>query len=131
MPYVAPTQEQFRNRFDEFCEIGDDLVDAILVDARRSVSTSWLERDYQMAIMLLAAHLLIVEGHVERAAGKRSTMTSTGPVTSKQVGDVKVSYAGLGGSNGGASDPNGYGATQYGRRFLALMRLNFAGPMVA
>ncbi len=130
MPYDPPTREQFRNRFDEFCEVGDDLVDAIIVEATRSVSKSWVERDYQPAIMLLTAHLLLVEGHLDRASGRRSTMTTTGPISSEQVGDVRVTYAGVGGASGGAADPNGYGATQYGKRFLALMRANFAGPMV-
>ena len=127
MPYDAPTLEQFRNRFDEFCEVGDDLVDAILVEAGRSVSTRWVERDYQPAIMLLAAHLLLVEGHLDRAMGRRASVTTTGPISSKQVGDVRVTYSGLGAV---ATDPNGYGSTQYGKRFLALMRSNFAGPIV-
>jgi len=70
--------------------------------------------------MLLAAHRMLVEGQIERSAGEESSVTTTGAVQSYQVGDVRVTYAG-----GGAGYPNGYGATEYGRRFYDMMRLNF------
>lgn len=130
MPHTAPTLSEFRTRYGEFAGVGDPVVTAYLGDATGQVSTDWIERDYPKAIMLLTAHMLLVEGAVERAAGRRTTVTTTGPIASKQVGDVRVTYAGAGGSSGGATYPNGYGATEYGRRFYELMRRNFAGPMV-
>lgn len=131
MPHVPPTLQQFRARFGEFGTVLDETVEAVMADALASVSTAWVEADYPRAIMLLTAHLLLAEGHIDRAAGKKSTVTTTGVVTSKQVGDVRVTYSGPGGGSGGKVDPNGYGSTEYGRRFLALKRANFAGPMVA
>lgn len=130
MPHVAPTLGQFRARYSEFSGVGDPVVSAYLDDATGQVSTLWSESDYPRAIMLLAAHMMLVEGAIERAAGKKTTVTTTGPIASKQVGDVRVTYAGAGGSSDASRYPNGYGATEYGRRYYDLLRRNFGGPVV-
>jgi hypothetical protein len=132
MAYTVPTTEQFVTRYPEFDPVDDALIGLVLTEAAGVVNESWIERDYPIAIMLLTAHMLVTEGAVERAAGKKSTMTSTGPIKSKTIGEVSVTYAGAGAGAGSAlGDSAGLSATEYGKRFLALRRANFGGPMVA
>lgn len=126
MAHVAPTIHDFRARYgSEFACVSDTTIQAVMADASVQVSLLWAEADYPRAIMLLTAHTLLTEGLVEFAAGKKSMATTAGVIQSKKVGDVQVTYAGV----GGAFLPNGYGATVYGRRFYDLMRANF--PAVA
>ena len=132
MAYTVPTAADLKVRYPEFDAVSDDLVTLVMTEAAGTVSTSWLERDYAPAIMLLTAHMLVTEGAVERAAGKKTTVTSTGPIKSKTIGEVSVTYAGAGaGAGSAAGDLSGLSATEYGKRFLALRRANFGGPMVA
>ncbi|MFY0735621.1 DUF4054 domain-containing protein [Aurantimonas sp. NFXS3] len=135
MAYTVPTAAALKARYAEFANVPTETVSAVIEDAQRSVSTSWLERDYAPAIMLLTAHMLVTEGAVERAnpdGDGASSMTTTGAVKSYRVGEVQVSYAGTGEGAGAASgDLSGLSATEYGKRFLALRRANFGGPMVA
>jgi hypothetical protein len=135
MAYTAPTAADLKARYPEFDAVSDDLVTLVITEAAGTVSTSWLERDYAPAIMLLTAHMLITEGAVERAnpnGNGTSSMTTTGAVKSYRVGEVQVSYAGTSEGAGAASgDLSGLSATEYGKRFLALRRANFGGPMVA
>lgn len=128
MAYDIPTAADLKGRYNEFDCVSDATVSAFISDARRSVHETWLERDFAPAIMLLAAHMMLSEGVIAMARGKSSTMTTTGPINSKTVDGVSVTYAGV---SAGQMDAEGYGATEYGRRFLALRRANFAGPMVA
>lgn len=135
MAYTVPTAANLKARYPEFDAVSDDLVTLVITEAAGAVSTLWLERDYAPAIMLLTAHMLVTEGAVERAnpdGDGTSSMTTTGAVKSYRVGDVQVSYAGAGEGAGSASgDLSGLSATEYGKRFLALRRANFGGPMVA
>ncbi len=132
MTYTVPTPADFKARYTEFAGVHDPTVQAYLTDAAADVSLDWVEKDYPRAIMLLAAHRMLVEGQVERSAGETSSMTTTGAIASFQVGDVRVAYARAGGgsSEGGSTYPNGFGATEYGRRYYDMLRANFAGPVV-
>jgi hypothetical protein len=135
MAYTVPTAASLKARYPEFDAVSDDLVTLVITEAAGTVTTSWLERDYPIAIMLLAAHMLIAEGAVERAdpnGDGTSTMTTTGAVKSFRVSEVQMSYAGTGGGAGGQEmSADALASTYYGARFLALRRANFSGPLVA
>lgn len=132
MAYVIPTAADFKARFPEFVPLPDGFVESVIAESAAGVTTRWREADYRPAIMLLTAHTLLAEGAVDRAAGKTSSMTTSGPITQKRVGEVSVSYAGAGNGSGGSSiSADDRSTTEYGRRFLRLQRANFAGPMVA
>lgn len=135
MAYTAPTAADLKARYAEFANVPTETVSAVIEDAQRSVSTSWLERDYAPAIMLLTAHMLVTEGAVERAdpnGNGGSMMTTSGPLKSYTVDGVRVEHAGTGAGAGSApGDLSGLSATEYGKRFLALRRANFGGPTVA
>jgi len=56
MPYTPPSAAQFRLRFAEFETMTDELISIVLIEAGRSVDTSWTEGDYTRGILYLAAH---------------------------------------------------------------------------
>ncbi|MDO9417030.1 DUF4054 domain-containing protein [Pararhizobium sp.] len=129
MAYVPPTASTFKARYPEFVTVSDVLVTLVLADAIAQVGETWLERDRARAQMLLTAHMLSMEGEPGRSATGNGVGNS-GPVKRRKVGDVETEFAGAGGAAGGASGLDGlYGSTEYGKQFLALLRMNFAGPI--
>ena len=90
MAYVAPTLADFRARYQEFVAVPDTLVDLVLSEASRAVSTLWVERDYAPAILLLTAHMLKAGGALEDAAGGSGGYA--GPITKERVGEVEITY---------------------------------------
>ncbi|KAA0970814.1 DUF4054 domain-containing protein [Aureimonas fodinaquatilis] len=135
MPYIIPTYEQFLTRYPRFATVCQDQIDAVMEEAVGVIGqpdhTRWVERDYQPAIMLLTAHLLTVEGMLPGNPGAVGGEYA-GPITREKVGEVETTYGGAGAGSSGSDlyDPWGYSSTVYGRRFLLLMRANFAGPLV-
>lgn len=135
MAYVIPTTAEFKARYQAFSALSDAAISPVLADAVRTVgqptATRWVEADYAPAIMLLTAHWLITEGALTGGAASNAGEFA-GPITKKRVGDIETSYgfapSGAGSSASGSGD---FERTEYGRRYLAMMRANFAGPMVA
>ena len=120
MPYVIPTAAQLKARFPVFDALDDSYADLIIAEASRSVDTSWLEGDYQNAIIHLAAHMMFSEG----ATGDIDPAT-TGAIVSDKLGDASTTYA----NHATSSSSSDYGTTIYGRGYLRLLRLNH--PAVA
>lgn len=114
MPYVVPTPAQFKIRFPAFAAVADATVQALLTEAARNVDESWFEKDYQPAIMYLAAHYLKLEGVLG------DDVNVTGPITSERLGDASVTYAN---AQTGVMMTQ-YGTTLYGRRYYELLRVN-------
>lgn len=126
MPYTIPTAAEFKARHGKFTAVADALVTAMLTDASRSVTTSWIEADYQDGIMYLAAHLMVEEGALNAASSPSST---TGPVQEIKAGDVTVKFDQTGSRYDGELGKT-YGSTVYGRRYLELARRNGASAAV-
>jgi hypothetical protein len=116
VPYVAPTVSDFKTRFPEFVSDADTRVQIFLDEASLHVDTSWLEQDYQRAIMYLAAHLLL---------GERAAIATGGGVVQSESfgGEISKTYK-------LDDDATGLGSTVYGRRYRELLRLNRPGPLV-
>jgi hypothetical protein len=93
-----------------------DVLDLIIAEAARTVDETWLEQDYQDAIMYLAAHWL-------RSGGASATQ-SGGAIKSETFGPISRTYESL------ATSTSALGATQYGRRFMELRRSNFPAIVV-
>ncbi|MCO5085149.1 MAG: DUF4054 domain-containing protein [Mesorhizobium sp.] len=128
MTYVPPTAADLKARFPEFTAVSNTLIDLILAEAIPQVGESWLERDRRPATLYLAAHLLAMEGEPGRTLrGASGATAGTGPVKRFKVGDVETEFAGNGTSAGGGA--SSFASTEYGLRFLDLMRRNF--PAVA
>lgn len=115
MPYTIPTAQDLKDRHPAFSDTPDSQVEAVITDASRWVDETWLEDDYRPALMFLAAHMLVGEG----ALG--GDTSAPGPVTSYKLGDASETY-------GNAVDPSrsisDFGTTVYGRRYMALLRVN-------
>jgi len=122
MAYTLPTLEQFKTRFPTVV-VGksDELLQMYLDEAAAQVDTSWREADYQLAIMLLAAHNIVSEDTATSGGGGGSA--GSGIVASESFGGMSISYEGSGsGQDPATSSP--WGSTEYGRRFYNLLKLN-------
>lgn len=127
MAYVAPTPTTFKARYPEFTPVSDALVGLVLNEAIAQVGETWLERDRARAQMLLTAHNLTLEGEPARTVSG-SASAGTGSVKRVRVGDVETEFASPGASSGVSMGI--YGSTTYGQQYLALLRMNFGGPVV-
>lgn len=129
MAYEVPTPTTFKARFPEFTAVSDALVQLVLNDAIDQVGDTWLERDRARAQMLLAAHILTMEGEPGRTENGSSGATAgTGIIKRDKVGDVETEFA-TPSSSGSGSALSAYGLTFYGQQYLELLRKNF--PAVA
>lgn len=122
---TLPAADELQERYPEFCDVRIGLIDATIADAAGWVSAPWREADRVPAILALAAHMLASDGH-----GTGGGSAVSGPVASVKVGDVQTNFAGAAAAGGGGG-LDGFAATSYGRRFLALRRRNFPGVAVA
>lgn len=129
MPYTTPTVDQFTTRFPIFADRDPDQIQMILNEAESTgVDKSWREADYQPAIMYLAAHLLATDNSQEGdevvvgAAG-------SGGIAGENFGGLSISYD-RGNTSGSLSSSEAYGSTEYGRRYLTMLRGNKPGVMV-
>lgn len=122
MPYTTPTADELQARHTKFASVADATIDAYITEANRTVDETWLEDDYQPAIMYLAAHLMVMEGVL---GGKVDT---AGLITSRKLGDASVTYGKAMADNLNISD---YGATAYGRRYQDLLRRNHPAVVTA
>lgn len=122
MPYTLPTAAQFKARFPAFADdYQDSYVDLVLLEASASVDQSWVEADYQPAIMYLAAHLIATDASGASSEGGEIDEGGEG-IASESFGPLSVSYFREGSS--ASKSTSGYEATEYGRRFLALLKRN-------
>lgn len=121
MPYTLPTANELQTRYPAFATTADGTIDLAITDAARFVDETWLEDDYQPAIMALAAHNLTMEG----ALG--GSVQNGGAITSEKLGDASTSYGNAIDASKSVSD---WGQTTFGRAFLRLLRVNQPGVMV-
>lgn len=115
MPYTLPTADQFLDKFTEFEDADDEVVTALIAEAARQVDESWIEDDYQTAILYLTAHYLQLSGGAY----------DTGGLQSFSLGAISVTYADFAKQKLGELD-----TTSYGQRFAKLRRQNRGGPRV-
>lgn len=122
MPYVTPTFEDFTSRFPIFADADEEVVSRLLEEAARTIDTSWIEDDYQPAILYLTAHLLATDNS-EEGASVSVGAAGAGSITSESFGGMSISYS-QGNTSGSLSSSEQYGSTEYGRRFLSLLKRN-------
>lgn len=130
MPYITPTATVFKARYPEFDAVSDTRVDVFVGEALHLVDETWVENDYQPAIMALAAHRLVMEGEPALSNGIpfNPSPSQSGNIVRRRVGDVEVE---LESSSDNVSDRDKRSSflldlskTPYGRRFTQLLRLN-------
>lgn len=121
MAYTAPTAAQIKALYPAFAAVPDVTVEAYIVRANRMVDTTWTEGDYTTAIMLLACHLMTVDG---LGTSNDAKMGGFSMIRSGQLTLQRAS-----GADGGV--PDAYSGSSFGRQFYALLRLNKPGGAVA
>lgn len=126
MAYTDPSADDLQAAFPRFADVADETVEFWLERARRSVDESWTEGDYAYAQMLLAAHLMLLEG---LGRGAEATAAANGMSEFKTIRDGTITLERFDkGASGGASGE--LGSTSYGRQWLALAKVNRGGPRV-
>lgn len=129
MPYTVPTPAQFRTRFPVFAAESDERVQLFLDEASGKVDLTYVEADYQPAIMYAAAHLLATDGSNE--GDDIEVGAQTGPISSESFGEISVSYRAPAGYASQSEWAAFWGTTEWGRRYLSLVRVNKGGAIVA
>lgn len=120
--YVIPTVEQFLFLFPEFAGVPN--IAFYIQLASGFVDEGWVEKDYAMAIALLAAHEMATKG-LGTSVDARDANSEYRTVRSGQLTLTRYASGERGGDTGSAMS-----ATSYGRRYLGLLALNFSGPVV-
>lgn len=131
---AAPTLEQLTTAFPEFADdtvYAPETVDFWLVQADEVLrpAEGRLGGRFLMARLLYAAHMLVIGArNMQSTAGGGSSAGSiTGPIQSKTVGPISVSYGNLTDifyKNGGF-----WNTSVYGLQLYQLMRVFTAGGM--
>jgi hypothetical protein len=112
---MAVTPADFKERFPEFDSVSDTRVQLFLDDAALELDEGRWGDLYDKGLSYLTAHLLYIGEQSSAGAGEGS-----GPLTSKSVGDVSLSF----GANLAAdTDAASFNATSYGQEYYRLMMM--------
>lgn len=127
MAYTPATLTNFREAFDfvGFAEVSDTHVEQALERGLLRVEGWSGSYDYRFGMMLYAAHELTLAG---LGAGADAKMNAQGlsEFQSVRSGGLSVTRA-----NDAGGNTNTLTQTRFGKRFLAMARLNTMGPRVA
>lgn len=119
MPYTVPTAAEFKARLPAFASVDDAVVTVALTEASSRVDTTWLETDYQPAILYLAAHNLTLDGH---GTGTEAQLGAQGLLGFQSISSGQLSVSR--GSGAGQTNAGDYRSTSYGSRFHQIMKRN-------
>lgn len=125
MAYTDPSADDLQAAFPRFAAVADETVEFWLERARRHVDQSWTEGDYAMGQMLMAAHLMTLNG---LGTGAESEAAAAGAGEFKTIRSGALTLERFDSASGG--EQGAFGSTSYGRQFEALARLNVGGPRV-
>ncbi len=117
MAYQQPAPADLAARFPAFAAVPPATLAAVLAEAGTRVDATWTEGDYALGLMLYAAHVLTLDG---QGTGAEAALAGAGALgfTTLQSGTLSLARG------GGGSDKSVLAATTYGRRFLALLKVN-------
>lgn len=119
MPYTLPTPADLKIYLPAFAAVADATIQMYLDGAQ--VDTSWIEADYQPAVMLWAAWAM-TDGGIG-TGGEVAGQIQSG-IQSLKSGTLSVTFSEK------TITAEGYETNIYGRRFLSLYRKNKAGPRI-
>ena len=122
MTYLIPTPGELTATFPALAGVEMARVRFWIDRALRVIDESWAEDDYDFALMLHAAHEMVMTG-LGSGAEAEAAAAGASAFRSMRSGSLAIERGDV-----GAGD---YAATQYGRQFLPLLRRNRAGPRVA
>lgn len=120
-------RDDIKTRFpDVFTDTDDDVMDLCIVEAGLFIDEDKWGDLYDIGMMYLSAHLIVSTNPDQVNAGDAG---AAGPVSSRRVGDVAVSYGSKASASAYSSEE--YDSTVYGRHYLRLRRLIQGGPVIA
>jgi len=130
--YVAPGVADFLDRFPEFRDQDDSVIELVLTDANTLVTSNWIPSLRVMGVLLLTAHILYIENLIAYKTSKGTGITGTkssGVVKSQKVGPLSVDYAETSKQFGGSTINTNVAtadlsSSPYGLRFLELLHLS-------
>lgn len=114
----------FRIRFPAFAAVPASTVQYWLTDAGLTVTNSWIEADYQPALLTLAAHNMAMQG-LDRPSGDTVGSLAQMGVTGFKSASMSVNFDA---DTVQRANSGGYSATKYGQQFAVYLRRNVGGP---
>ena len=126
MSYIVPSPADIAARFPAFAAVPPATLAQAIAEAQARVDTSWLASDYAIALMLLAAHTLTLDG-LGTGAEAASAAAGTLGFASLRSGGLSLDRQR---PPRGAAEPSLLAETTYGRRFLALLKVNQPAVLV-
>jgi hypothetical protein len=129
MPYTTPTYADFITRFpvfDNAITYPQSMVEAVLAEMANNIDNTWVEADYQPAIMYMTAHVIATEATASKADSEIGVIKT---LTSESFSGMARSWSVQ--NNGTLSQSEMWGTTFYGRRYLDLLRKNKPAVVVA
>lgn len=123
-------RDDIKTRFPNvFTDADDDVMDACIAEAVLLIQESKWGDFYDIGLLYLSAHLIVATTPDQADAGDAG---AGGPVTSRRVGDVAVTYGSTASASSSSSaSADDFNSTVYGRRYLQYRRMLQGGPFVA
>jgi hypothetical protein len=123
--YAKPLPPHLRTRYPAFASVDAGTIQYWLTDAERYVTDAWSEGDYAAGLMALAAHNMTLAGYGTEAASLSGVPAG---ITRMKSGSLELGFTD---SAANARLSGDLKSTRYGIEYLALLRRNRAGPLVA
>lgn len=119
MSFVIPAPADLVARFPAFASVPTSAVAGALAESAGRVDATWIEADAPIAAMLYAAHVLTLDG---LGTGAEAAAAAAGALgfQSMRSGSLSLERRPPSGRDAGSLLQE----TTYGRRFLALLRVN-------
>jgi hypothetical protein len=129
MAWTAPTPADVKARFPAFAAVPDAAIQGALDEAALQVDETWVsEADFRLGRMLLAAHILTLDG---LGTGAEAEAAGAGASGFKRMKSGQLELERFTAADSGAGSGDGLlGTTSYGRRFLDLLKRNFPAVLV-
>jgi hypothetical protein len=109
-----------------FDTVDNDFIELLIEEAEEEISAAVWGSNYDRGLRLLTAHKIYTSPAVSGGSGGGSVYS--GPITSKRIGDVSITY---GQAQGAAqTSSKDLSSSSYGIEFLELRRLVQGGPVV-
>jgi hypothetical protein len=131
--YVSPGVADFLDRFPEFRDQDDSVIELVLADANALVTSNWIPSLRVMGVLLLTAHILYIENLIAFKTSSTTGITGTqtsGTIKSQKVGPLSVVYSETSKEFGGTPviktnlASADLSSSPYGLRFLELLHLS-------
>jgi len=123
MPYELPTADQLATRYPAFAAVPPETIDVWITDASTTaVDNSWIEDDYQPAVMAFAAHQMTRLGLGEADEAEQYAQKG---VTSVRSGNFSASFDK---TRAAAASDGELSSTRYGQDYERLLKRSKGGP---